>query len=90
MIQSINIDRILRNDMEFAEISYNIENRYRCDWDDEIHDSFGRYVQAQKKASEDLHDIRESLYRMQIEVESMKIEALLAEIDDICLEARGL
>ncbi len=89
-MQSINLDQILRNESEFTDISYTIENRYRCDWNDEVHDSFWVYVQEQKKASENIHNIREKAYKIQEEAESLEIESMLSEIDRICMEAMGL
>ena len=45
-MEAINLSPLGKNDTEFQKIALSIEERFRCDWNDSIHDSYGRYVSS--------------------------------------------
>ena len=86
----VDLTRLINNDTRFKEETNKVEERYRCDWDDVVHDSYLRYVRQQKERAESIHSIRCKAESIVKEVEELKINDMLAKAKALCEETSSL
>lgn len=75
------------NDVEYGEAVESVVEYYRGDWDDEIHDSYMRYVKQVQEQSQKIHVIRCKAETLKKEVEGLNVEELKQIADSLCREA---
>lgn len=83
----IELSPIKNNDIEYKEITTDIERNFNCEWDDAIHDSYKRYVEQMQEHSTSLHNIRCKVEVLQKEIEALKIDDVIIKAESLCREA---
>ena len=72
---------------EYADLSMRLSNAYRCDWDDAVHESYGKYVihvQEKEALLSKIYDESEKLIR---QINELKIDVIIKKANSLCLEA---
>ena len=77
-------------DSEYSKIVASISERYKCDWNDSIHDSYQRYVKQVEEYSQRIHGVRCKAETLQKEVEELRIDELRENAQSLCKEAERL
>ena len=70
---------------EYGSVSSEIQTKYKCMWDDSVHDSYGKYVQNMKSASEELRKILSEAESLSRDLDG--VESLLSEGESLIREA---
>lgn len=73
-METVDLSQLKNNDLEYEKIAADLAEHYKCDWDDSVHDSYGRYVKQIQDNSKIVHTIR------------CKIEILVKEVDAFDIE----
>ena len=86
----IDITAIKENDTQYSQNVRETELRYKCDWDDSIHDSYGVLVKQLLDNAEKVRNIRCKAETLQEEVDGLDIDALKEKADALCKEAASV
>ena len=86
----IDITAIKENDTQYGQNVSETESRYKCDWDDAVHDSYGVLVKQLLDNAERVRNIRCKAETLQKEVEGLDIDALKEKADVLCKEAESI
>ena len=81
----------------YVKVASVVEHSYKCEWEDEVHDSFGKYVQQcgeqaclLKDISNKMEHICQELNALHISQEKEEIKKLNCEAEQLCGKARSL
>lgn len=77
-------------DSGYARLVESIVEKYKCDWDDIIHDSFFLYVEKVQENSLRTHEIRCNAETLGKEVEELRIDEKIRQAEDLCKEVASL
>jgi hypothetical protein len=55
---TVDLTPLKNNDSEFEKLVATIVERYKCEWDDVVHDSYASYVKQVQERSRQLRGIR--------------------------------
>lgn len=83
----MDLSPLKNNDAEFQKITTAISEKFKCDWDDSIHDSYGKYVSFSQQCSQEVRSIRCKAESLTAEVEDLEIEKLKNRAAELCKEA---
>lgn len=83
----VDLTPLKKNDMEYQRLAASISERYKCEWDDTVHDSYGVYVKQVEERSRSLRIIRCKAEALEKEAESLKIDELISKAVILCREA---
>lgn len=86
-MNSVDLTPLFENDIEFSEIKTTVEERFKCKWDDAVHDSYSLYVKQIVDRAESIHSIRSKAEEIAILVERLNVDKLFKEADSLCSEA---
>ena len=86
-MEMADITPLINNDGEYRQLADSLSERFNCEWDDVVHDSYERYVKDMGANSEKLHTIRCRAEALAKEVESVNIDELVRESECLCREA---
>lgn len=86
----IDITRLKENDKSYRVIVDDIAEKYRCEWDDAVYESYSRYVMQQKEFSERIHSIRCKAEMIANEVEEYSIPESIRIARQLCEEANAI
>ena len=86
-MKEINLTPLKEIDVQYEKITEMLDAKYQCDWDDAIHESYGRYVVQLQEMAKDVKAIRCKVETLQKEVEELRIDDLMGNPDSLCREA---
>ena len=86
----INIASMIDIENKYRDLVESLEEKYKCNWDDEIHDSFINYVNQIRECFEAIHEIRCKMEELEQEVEELLINDIIEKSSDLCLEVDSL
>ena len=86
-MNNVDLMPLIDNDTEFEKIKSSIEERFKGNWDDAVHESYGLYVNQVKERAVMLHKIRSTAEDIKRTVEGLNVETLVREAELICSEA---
>lgn len=89
-MREVNITPLIDNDTQYEGLSKTLEDSYKCDWDDEIHDSYSGYVNQVKEIHEGIRSARCKAESFQKEVEDLRVDEAMSKADDLCKEAESV
>ena len=81
---------LINTDSCYERLVESIVEKYKCDWDDKIHDSFFPYVESMQENSLRIHEIRCKAETLGKEVEGLRIEEKIRKADNLCNEVASL
>ena len=83
----VDLTPLKNNDTEFEKLVSAVTEHYKCDWDDAVHESYGKYVkhvQEKEALLSKLYNESESLIR---QINELKIDVIIKKANSLCLEA---
>ena len=89
-MKTIDLSPLKNNDAEFQKVTEIISERFKCDWDDSIHDSYGRYVGHMQEHARKVKTIRCKAESLVTEAEALGIDNLIGRATALCREADAI
>ena len=86
-MNAVDLTPIINNDTEFEKLANSVSDRYKCEWDDSVHDSFGLYLKQVQDRAQTVRTIRCKAETIVKEVEELKIDDLVTKAEGLCKEA---
>lgn len=86
-MRTIDLSSLKNNDSEYEKLIDSATDSYKGDWDDQIHDSYLRYLKQIQEQSRTIHVIRCKAETLEKEAEGLKIEEVRRKADSLCREA---
>lgn len=86
-MKTIDLTPLIEIDTELSKLTSTLSERYNCNWDDVIHDSFGIFVKQVKGRQQSVHDIRCRAELLAKEAEELKIDEQIQIAEHLCREA---
>ena len=85
-----NLNPLWKLDKEYGKSVCDVKAAYICEWDDEIHESYSRYVNALQKNASEIHSIRCEMDIIYDETEEFGIDELINRAESLCMEAMSV
>ena len=86
-MKAIDLTQLKDIDIQYEKSTETLANKYTCDWDDSVHESYGRFVAQLQEMAKEVKTIRCRVETLQKEAEELRIEDLLNRADALCREA---
>ena len=87
---AVDLAELAANEREYLKVVATIEQRYKCRWEDELHDSFRRYVDQEIEMSEGVQGIRTGAEEIDRNIDDLDIDGLLRHSEEISREAETI
>lgn len=86
-MKSVDLSPLNKNDTEFQKLVSELSGKYRCDWNDSVHDSFLPFVRTMEEHSQSLHKISCKAESILSDVELINMDELCSTADILVSEA---
>lgn len=86
-MKTVDITPIKEIDIQYEKSIANLNEKYKGEWDDAVHESYGRYVSQLQDLSREVRDIRCKVETLEKEAEALQIEELTRKAEMLCKEA---
>lgn len=86
-MKTVDITSIRDIDIQYEKIVSTLGERYKGEWDDAVHESYGRFVNQLYDLSREVKTIRCKVETLEKETEGLKIEELTRKAEILCKEA---
>ncbi len=86
----VDITPLIDNGRQYSEISQRLSDRYECEWDDDVHDSFRGYVKQVQEYAGDLKEICNRTEILNKEVEELGLDEIIQDANDLCRKAETI
>lgn len=86
-MKSVDLSPLNKNDTEFQKAVTELSGKYRCDWNDSVHDSFLPFVRTMEDHSQTLHRIGGKAESILSEVEKINMDELCSTANNLVSEA---
>ncbi len=77
-------------DIQYEEIVTTLDEKFKCKWDDAVHESYGRFISQLHDLSREVKAIRCKVEILEKEAEGLKTEELACKADVLCKEANAV
>ena len=77
-------------DIEYTKVVAAIKQKFRCSWDDQLHDSFRLYVDQETQTAEKVHNIRVGAEETDHSIDDLDIDGLLRRSEEISNEVETI
>ena len=88
-MRTVDLTPLKVNDSEFEKLVASVAERYKCEWDDAIHDSYGYYVKQVQERTNAIRSIRCKAEELAKEAEGLEVEELVKKTENLCREAES-
>ena len=89
-MRTVDLTPLINNDHEYEKAYLNISKKYKCNWDDTVHDSYLRLVKDIQEYSSNIHRIRCKAESLEKEAEALNIDSMMIKADNLCREANSI
>lgn len=89
-MKELDLTPLKENDVQYEKAVSELESRFKCEWDDPVHDSYGYLVNQMREKAAEIRVIRCKAETLQQELEDLKIEEVIKTADTLCKEADAL
>ena len=86
-MKTVDVTPIRDINIRYEKSVSNLGEKYKGEWDDAIHESYGRYVTQLQELLREVKCIRCKVEVLEKEVEELKIEELVRKAEMLCKEA---
>ena len=86
-MKTVDLAPLKEIDIQYEHVVTMLEERFKCEWDDAIHESYGKYVNQLRESSKEIKTIRCKAETLEKEVIELKIEELSGKAERLCREA---
>lgn len=89
-MEKIDLSSLERNAKEYFELSNSLREKYNCNWNDTVHDSYKYYVKQVEELSIELRKIKNNSISILREVDSVDLNRLEKKVDSLKNEVDSL
>lgn len=89
-MKTVDISPLKINDTEYEEAARTISEKYECEWDDAVHDSYSIYVNQVNEHSRAIHVIRCKAEALVEELEGLNIDEMISKAESLCEESETI
>lgn len=89
-MRTVDLTPLINNDHEYEKAYLNISEKYKCNWDDTVHDSYLRLVKDIQEYSSNIHRIRCKAECLEKETEALNVDSMMLKADSLCGEANSI
>lgn len=89
-MMEIDLTPLMEMDTQYEQIILDVVNHFQCDWDDKVHDSYGRLVKQFREYEKQVKAVRLEADKAKHEVEALRINEIDSKTDALCEEARSV
>lgn len=75
---------------EYIRLYDSMVEKYKCEWDDKVHDSFGLYKNKISDCVDRLAKVMKNAERIESKVKEIEDEGVVERCRDLCSEAESL
>ncbi len=86
-MKTVDLSPLKINDSEYEELSKTISDKYECEWDDAVHESYGLYVSQIQEHSRAIHVIRCKAEALVEELEGLNVDEMISKAESLCEES---
>lgn len=89
-MKTVDIAPLTNCDHEYEKAFTNVSGKYKCNWDDPVHDSYLRLVKDIQEYSGNIHKIRCKAESLEKEAETLNVDSMMTKADILCREANSI
>lgn len=89
-MKTVDITPIKEIDIQYEKAVANLSEKYKGEWDDAVHESYGRYVTQLQELGREVRNIRCKVETLEKEAEELRIDELIRKADSLCREADAI
>lgn len=89
-MRTVDLTPLINNDHEYEKAFINVSEKYKCNWDDMVHDSYLRLVKDIQEYSGNIHRIRCKVEGLEKEVKALNVDSMMTKADGMCREANSI
>ena len=89
-MRTVDLTPLINNDHEYDKAYVNVSEKYKCNWDDSVHDSYLRLVKDIQEYSSNIHRIRCKTESLEKEAEALNVESMMTKAESLCREANSI
>jgi len=89
-MKTVDITPLKDNDVEYEKLVSAVAEKYKCEWDDAVHDSYGRYLSQIQENSRNIHGIRCKAEMIVQEMANLKTDQVGNRVNSLCKEADSI
>lgn len=86
-MKTVDLTSLRDIDGEYDKLVNQVSDKYKCEWDDSVHDSYAKLVSRLMDNSALVHTIRCKVEMIEKELEALKIEEISKKSASLCKEA---
>ena len=89
-MKTVNLSMLKANDSEYEELVKKVEQKYECEWDDAVHESYQLYVQQVQEYGSKIHIIRCKAESLAEEIAGLNVDGMIQRAEALCDSFTGL
>lgn len=89
-MKALDLTSIRDVDIQYEKIVNAVEERFKGEWDDSVHESYGRYIHQLQEMARQVKTIRCKVETIEKEAEDLKTDEIAKSADDLCKEADAI
>ncbi len=89
-MNTVDLSPLKINDTEYGEVAKNTSEKYKCEWDDAVHESYGLYIRQVQEHSRSIHVIRCKAEALVKELEGLNVEEMINKAESLCKESASV
>ncbi len=89
-MKTVDLTPLKANDSEYEDLANMIADRYECQWDDDVHESYGQYVKQAQENSRAIHVIRCKSETLLEEIEGLNVDEMVQKTEALCEESEAV
>lgn len=89
-MKTVDLTPLKNNDVEYEQVAASVSEKYTCEWDDAVHDSYSVYVKQVEERNRSIRAIRCKAEALVKEAEGLKPDELIKKAALLCREAGSI
>ncbi len=89
-MKNVDLNPLIVNDQAYSKLAMAIKERYKCNWDDPVHDSYRTFVKETDDRSEKLQELRIKAETLKARMEEHDVAGLVDETEKLWIEAQSI
>lgn len=86
-MKTVDLTPLKANDSEYEELALTAANKYECEWDDEVHESYWPYINQVQERSRTIHVIRCKAEALIEELDGLNVDEMIQKAGSLCKES---
>lgn len=88
--EQISLSPLKQNSVEYQTLVEKVSQSYKCEWTDDVHESYGMFVKQTQLMSQEINEVYNKSDLIQKEINELKLELMIKKADVLCAEAKTI